>query len=171
MEQEEKMNETFFISDTHFGHKNILVYEKEHRHFSCIEEHDEELIKRWNNTVSKKDKVWHLGDFCFGRKNIEIAGRLNGDKRLIMGNHDVYPVTEYAKFFSKIYGVFGYKTFILSHVPLHPSSRWEINIHGHLHSNNVMLGDTDIKHDGYFNVSCEQINLTPINFDVIKEKY
>jgi calcineurin-like phosphoesterase family protein len=50
---------------------------------------NKELIKRWNNTVKKTDRVFHLGDFCLGLKeNIELARLLNGKKILIKGNHD-----------------------------------------------------------------------------------
>jgi calcineurin-like phosphoesterase family protein len=66
------------------------------RPFASIEEHDEELVKRWNGIVRKGDTVWHLGDFAFGRAKIDIAGRLNGTKKLVMGNHDHYPTEAYS---------------------------------------------------------------------------
>lgn len=162
------MIETYFTSDTHFSHKNILEYEKEHRPFSTIEEMNECLIERWNSVVRPKDNVYHLGDFCMGGKeNIEIAGRLNGLKRLILGNHDSYPMEEYLKYFHRIYGVKFWENCILTHVPVHPSNmmgekrRCVLNLHGHKHSK-VM---NDIK---YFNVAVERHNLTPVNADLIK---
>lgn len=116
--------------------------------------------KRWNATVTKSDTVWHLGDFSFGKKNLEIAGRLNGTKRLVLGNHDIYPVQDYLKYFSKIYGAVEFKGFILTHIPVQEEQfqRYRGNIHGHLHV------DT-IKDPRYINVSCEQINLTPIAYE------
>jgi calcineurin-like phosphoesterase family protein len=136
------MNEVFFIGDTHFGHKGILEFDetKPFRKFASIEEHDEELIKRWNSTVGRKDTVWHLGDFCFGAVNIAIAGRLNGNKRLVMGNHDIYHAADYLKYFSRVFGVIDYKHMILSHIPVHSEQlkRWPINIHGHLHTKNIV---------------------------------
>ena len=59
------MSEVFFIADTHFNHKRIVeIREKEPGgKFASIDEHDEELVRRWNATVGKKDTVWHLGDF------------------------------------------------------------------------------------------------------------
>ena len=76
------------VSDTHFNHANIIKYCS--RPFESIEQMNEELIKRWNNTVAKDDIVYHLGDFAFGSKEQlkEILGRLNGRVRLVMGNHD-----------------------------------------------------------------------------------
>lgn len=155
--------EIFFIGDTHFGHNNILKYEPIHRDFACIEDHDNELVNRWNFRVTERDTVYHLGDFCFGKHNIHIASHLRGIKKLILGNHDVYDVLEYKKYFHKIYGVLQYKEFLLSHMPTMPSDRFQVNIHGHLHSK-VLLTD---RPDKYINVSCEQINLTPISLDEI----
>jgi len=162
------MSEVFFIGDTHFGHKGILKFSgtKEYRKFDSIEEHDNELIRRWNNTVNKNDTVFHLGDFCFGKRNLYIAGKLNGDKKLILGNHDTYASIDYLKYFKKLYGAVEYKGMILSHIPVHESQfkRYHMNIHGHLHENNL----EDYR---YFNVSCEQINLTPIPYDEILNKW
>ena len=84
------MTETYFTSDTHFGHRNILEYEKEARPFETVEEMNEQLIANWNDTVRPKDIVFHLGDFAFGAINVPIADRLNGYKRLVMGNHDCH---------------------------------------------------------------------------------
>ena len=78
----------FIISDTHFGHENIIKYCN--RPFSSVEEMDEKMIKNWNETVSNNDVVLHLGDFGLGKKEYiaSIVKRLNGKKILIMGNHD-----------------------------------------------------------------------------------
>lgn len=79
----------WFTSDTHFGHANILKYDK--RPFSTIAEHDESLIERWNAHVRKGDVVYHLGDVAWHTKQADIdvlLSRLNGTKILILGNHD-----------------------------------------------------------------------------------
>ena len=51
---------------------------------------NEKLIENWNKTVSKGDTVYHLGDFCMGKKNdVEnILRRLNGHVNWCYGNHD-----------------------------------------------------------------------------------
>lgn len=175
------MSEVFFISDTHFSHKNIINFSKTKpfRPFATIEEHDEELIKRWNATVTSKDTVYHLGDFCFGARNIEIASRLNGNKKLVMGNHDMYSSEAYLKYFTKVYGACQYQNLILTHVPVHPCQlehRFIMNIHGHLHTDNIMIQNIYakgqmIKDWRYYNVSCEQVNLTPIPFDIILDTW
>jgi len=162
---------TFFIGDTHFCHKNIVTFTdnegKKLRPFDTIEEHDAEIIKRWNQVVQPQDKVFHLGDFCFGGwENVAIAGKLNGRKHLIMGNHDHYAGQEYLKYFEKISGSVEYKGGILTHIPIHPeqlSTRFRFNIHGHLHHHKL-------DELGYIGVSCEQVNYTPISFDLLKAR-
>jgi calcineurin-like phosphoesterase family protein len=48
------------------------------------------IIKTWNKTVRKKDKVYVLGDFSLNPKwSREVVPKLNGYKCLISGNHDV----------------------------------------------------------------------------------
>lgn len=79
---------TFFTSDTHFGHANIIRFCN--RPFKNVEEMDEALIENWNQVVSEDDTVFHLGDFAFGGSNVwkSIIPRLNGHINLIIGNHD-----------------------------------------------------------------------------------
>ena len=54
---------TFFTSDLHFGHENVIKFDE--RPFNSVEEMDEELIKRWNNKVGKGDIVYVLGDLIW----------------------------------------------------------------------------------------------------------
>ena len=80
----------FLTSDTHFGHKNILHLGKG-RPFNDILDHNETIIKNWNEVVKPTDMVYHLGDFAMGN-NLKLLrdwlSRLNGQKHLILGNHD-----------------------------------------------------------------------------------
>ncbi|HET9893679.1 MAG TPA: metallophosphoesterase family protein [Streptosporangiaceae bacterium] len=84
------MTQVWYTSDTHFRHAKVAAL----RGFSSVEEHDEAVIRRWNEVVEKGDVVWHLGDFAMGGKvdGVDglrrIAWRLNGTKHLITGNHD-----------------------------------------------------------------------------------
>lgn len=177
------MTETFFIGDTHFSHANILKFEDTapYRKFATIEEHDEELIKRWNSVVTPKDKVYHLGDFAWTEKAIEIGAMLHGDKVLILGNHDHFQTKKYLRYFRKVCGAVGIgHDFIMTHIPVHESQfhRWKCNVHGHLHSNNIGLRihnpETGYWEEGndprYINVSAEQINLTPISYEDLKKR-
>lgn len=78
----------FYIADLHFGHKNCLRFDS--RPFDTIEEHDEELIRRWNSAVTSEDEVWVVGDLSWisPPKTALLLDRLNGTKNLIVGNHD-----------------------------------------------------------------------------------
>lgn len=156
------MNRIFVISDTHFGHKKICEFEQEHRKFSSVEEHDEELVYRWNHTVKPKDTVWHLGDVLFGLDAFETLKRLNGNKKLVLGNHDHYPIAKYAEHFSTILGSVKMRECVFTHIPVHVCqfSRFKANVHGHLHSRK--LDD-----DRYINVSAEHTNLAPALLDKV----
>ncbi len=79
------MSNIYFVSDTHFSHRNILTYCA--RPFASIEEMNETLIQNWNDIVKPQDTIYHLGDFGIGDV-VPILRRLNGNKILIIGNHD-----------------------------------------------------------------------------------
>lgn len=78
----------FYISDTHFGHENIIKHCS--RPFNSVEEMNKALIANWNARVGHDDHVWHLGDFLYkdGGRATEILSQLNGHKHLVIGNHD-----------------------------------------------------------------------------------
>jgi len=78
------------LADTHFGHKNILLYEPGRMQKARIEgyeDFDRFLIDRLNSYISKEDKVLHLGDVAF-KDGYKLAKKLNGHITLIKGNHD-----------------------------------------------------------------------------------
>lgn len=154
------MNRIFVISDTHFGHKKVIEFEAVLRPFATIEEHDAELVRRWNSVVGSKDTVWHLGDVLFGEKSFEILGHLNGIKRLVMGNHDRYPTEKYLRYFTKVLGSAEIHGCLFTHIPIHPDQfrRYRLNVHGHLHSKKM-------DDPRYINVSAEHWDLTPTRLD------
>lgn len=175
------MEQTWFISDTHFGHEKILHPDgkgRRARPFKSVEEMDEHMVERWNSVVGKGDRVWHLGDFAFGRDALDIAGRLNGTKELILGNHDQYPNAAYLQYFRKLHGAvyLREKMFIMTHVPVHPGNLAGskcFNIHGHFHEKFVQRkinGKEWINDPRFINVSVEQINYTPINGEEILKR-
>jgi calcineurin-like phosphoesterase family protein len=176
---------TFLISDTHFGHKGITQFLRadgvtKERPWDNPEEMDEALVANWNAVVRPKDKVYHLGDVVINRRALATLGRLNGEKVLIKGNHDLFRLEEYTPYFKDIRGVGVLDKFVLTHVPIHPASlsRWNANIHGHLHSNVVMEDFHDAEawettswvDTRYFSVCVEQpyMNYTPIPFETVK---
>jgi len=169
------MPSVFLVSDTHFGHKGVCHFMQNDgvtklRPWDNAEDMDEEMVKRWNDTVRPNDKVYHLGDVVINRRALPIMSRLNGDKVLIRGNHDIFRDDEYRQYFRELRAYHVMNGMILSHIPIHSDSlgRFGTNIHGHTHSNRVMLGNQiDIR---YHCVCVEQTDFTPILFeDVIKK--
>ena len=184
------MAEVFLISDTHFGHKNILKFQVPcdycagsgnnypytcsngtgqvtMRPFSTVEEMDEFMVQEWNKVVRPQDKVYHIGDVAMHKSHIPTVGRCNGHKRLVRGNHDDWEMKYYLPFFDEIYGTRKLDTLLLSHIPLHPESiaGHMTNVHGHVHSN-----PTPYLTHKYLNVCVERINYRPITLSEAKER-
>jgi calcineurin-like phosphoesterase family protein len=109
------------------------------RPWDSADEMDEAMVKAWNERVKPTDKVYHLGDAVINRKALKTLGRLNGDKVLIRGNHDIFRDDEYRLYFRELRAYHVMNGMILSHIPLHSDSmgRFGVNIHGHLHANRV----------------------------------
>jgi calcineurin-like phosphoesterase family protein len=136
----------FLVSDTHFGHAGVCRFTLPEdptvklRPWTNPDEMDEAMVKAWNERVRPNDKVYHLGDVVINRKALPILERLNGDKVLIRGNHDIFPDADYSKYFRSLRGYHVMNGMILSHIPIHEESlgRFGVNIHGHLHASRVM---------------------------------
>jgi calcineurin-like phosphoesterase family protein len=156
------------IADTHFGHFNIIRYCD--RPFETSEEMDEVMISNWNSVVSPEDRVYHLGDFAFGRGSKEliepIARRLNGYIILLKGNHDRESIGWYKnRGFDEVHGdeFFKYperKKVIFSHRP-YPTSDC-INIYGHMHNLGVVTPGqrytcVSVELTDYFPVTVESV--------------
>lgn len=155
------------IADLHFGHTNVIKYSD--RPFTDADDMDDSLIKNWNNTVSKDDIVYVLGDFTLSRKKEyikSILDRLHGHKVLVMGNHDTLKPRAYIEL--------GFTTamrrpimidpgVLLMHEPpqediIVPSYKF---IFGHVH-NKPSFADN---YSNCFCVSAERINYTPVDLD------
>jgi len=139
------MPSVFLVSDTHFGHTGVCRFTRNDgvtklRPWDSAEEMDEAMVKAWNERVKPTDKVYHLGDVVINRKALKIMHRLNGDKVLIRGNHDIFRDDEYRMYFRELRAYHVMNGLILSHIPVHEASlgRFGCNIHGHLHANRVM---------------------------------
>ena len=160
----------FLVSDTHFGHLGVCKFLSQDgvtklRPWDSPDEMDEEMVRRWNETVGPNDKVYHLGDVVINRKALSILGRLNGDKVLIKGNHDIFKLSDYAPYFRDIRAYHVMNRMILSHIPVHDSQkgRFTANIHGHTH-------DRSLDDPWYHCVCVEQTDFRPVLFyDVVKK--
>lgn len=163
----------YFISDTHFGHSNIIKYCN--RPFSSIEEMDECLIDNWNSVVKDKDEIYHLGDFSLS-KNKEylksIVKRLKGKKHLVKGNHDYLKDGEYCslgfqsvQYYKEL--KWNKRKFCLMHFPLlswNKMHRGSYMVHGHCHGtiNHLNLGITRI------DVGVDNFNYTPVSIEEVE---
>lgn len=156
-----------FISDFHFGHKNMA----HHRKFQDEFYQDEFIIDQWNKIVrSPKDLTFILGDITMEKSSYYYQlDRLMGRKIVVLGNHDRHQdIREMLNYVENVAGMIEYKGFILTHCPIHESElldKYRGNIHGHIH-------DNIIPNKRYFNVSCEQVNYKPITIEelLIKNK-
>lgn len=173
------MGSTFVISDTHFGHSNMLTFLREDgqplRAFENANAMDEYMIERWNSVVSSGDRVYHLGDLTFSKHVLDaVMPRLNGKPVLIKGNHDMLKLKDYSRHFDDIrsYIVRPRSGLILSHYPIHTASLKEswMNVHGHTHDRIVRDHNDDADYR-YLNVSVEQpwMNYTPISIEELVE--
>ena len=178
------MPSVFLVSDTHFGHKGVCHFTRNDgvtklRPWDTPEEMDEAMVKAWNERVGPKDKVYHLGDVVINRRALPTMARLNGDKVLIRGNHDIFPDDEYRKYFRELRAYHVMNGMILSHIPIHEESlgRFGVNIHGHLHANRVMKAGpasgefvTKVVDTRYHCVCVEHTDFAPILFEDVQKR-
>jgi calcineurin-like phosphoesterase family protein len=143
------MSDIWVLSDTHFSHANILKFTDRHsgkpvRPFHSVQDMNEIMMENWNSVVKPVDKVYHLGDVFFGSKEDfkVLWPKLNGRKRLIVGNHDDVKFLSSGAFFEKVMLWRKFEHLLFTHVPVHPSTLQEsrfdkqmINVHGHIHQN------------------------------------
>lgn len=181
--------QSFFIADTHFGHKNIVkgisqwTDKSACRKFNHLHEHDDLLINNINNTVGQNDRLYILGDFSFGGKeNIPIYREriVCKDVVLIRGNHDLHMMKNSVvmhnnkyinvnSLFSNVYDLLDFKigktNIVLCHFPIlswHRQSKGSIHLYGHVHKELNF-------NDGAICVSAECNNFKPFSFDQIQK--
>lgn len=154
----------WIISDTHFGHANIIKYCN--RPFSSAQEMDETIIKNWNARIAVHDKVYHLGDFTLQKSANEYLDQLNGKILFIPGSHDYWlKKVDREKYHEKLeilplyksINVYGKKV-ILCHYPM---ASWEASYHGSLHFHGHSHGNSEtVPHR--FDVGVDVIGYSPV---------
>lgn len=168
----------FFTSDLHIGHDKDFIWGA--RGFSSIEEHDTQILLRWNATISPEDTVYILGDLCMGGNEKEwnrIYKNLNGNKIFIIGNHDTSNKIDKYTFdydmecqgFATIYRYSKKYKFYLSHYPTYTANYDDdkkhplINLHGHTHQREKFFNNNPYM----YNVAMDAHNCTPISIEQI----
>jgi len=147
----------WFISDMHFGHRNMLKWCRGEC-FRNLKEMHKRLISNWNYHVGRHDRVFCLGDFG----DFRYKRQLNGTITIAKGNHD-------RKQWNRQY-VLTYRDlkFLILHDPDSQVTNWfdgDWIIHGHTHVNSPFIDITKKR----VNVSVEVINYTPITMERIYE--
>ena len=172
---------TFFTSDNHFGHANVIKYAN--RPFNNVEEMNEVMIKNLNEKVGADDRLYFVGDFIFGNSKIanEILNRINcKNKFFVYGNHDkaMYDNTV-AKHFIKMTPYLEVKVplpsnpsveqgIILFHYPILEWNKGHFGawmLHGHCHGNleypdslkDKKIADIGVDCWNYYPVSMEEL--------------
>ncbi len=182
------MPSVFLYSDPHFGHQGVCRFMRNDgvtklRPWDTAEEMDEYLVKVYNERVKPNDKIYFLGDIVINRRALSTLSRLNGDKVLIRGNHDIFKDEDYTPYFRSLRGYHVMNGMILSHIPVHAESlgRFGVNVHGHLHANRVRkargvdarTGEvlySDAIDPRYHCVCVEQTDFAPILFEEVVKR-
>jgi calcineurin-like phosphoesterase family protein len=176
----------YFTSDEHFGHANIISLCN--RPFKDLDHMTDELIKRHNAKVDRRDKVYHLGDFSFKEQwNYSILPALNGRHFLVSGNHDkCHPCHKKAESARKRYLQYGFvevwdetamyvdgRYVILNHLPyagtqadprysqFRPKDEGDWLLHGHVHNGWSSSGRM-------INVGVDVRDFAPISLDEVQ---
>ena len=175
----------YFTSDLHIGHDKDFIWKK--RGFSSIEEHNKEILKRWNEVIKSEDTVYILGDLTIRRDNSEkwdsIFYHLNGKISVIQGNHDSnHGLSKYENDYRMNLLGLAFEwyydkehKFYLSHYPTivgdEHSKRFFWNLSGHTHSQNKFeFGQHYIYNVGVDAHNCYPISVEQIIKDINKYK-
>lgn len=155
----------WFTADSHFGHERII--ELAQRPFESVDEMDEVMIERWNKRVRPGDLVYHVGDFALSANDIYLP-RLNGQKRLVRGNHDHKNRAKLSHGWSTINGLLEIKVddqrIVLCHYGMrvwNQSHRGAIHLYGHSHDG--LPGDSQS-----LDVGVDCWDFRPVNLDEIR---
>ena len=163
---------TFFSSDYHLGHANIIKYDK--RPFKNVSEMNAAIIDNHNSVVSPKDEFYFIGDFAFSKNPDDIyrwMKQLNGIKYFIKGNHDhtltrkIY--SQYGTFLGDMAEIYVNGQLItLNHYSMrvwNKSHHGAWHLYGHSHHSlpedpNSLSFDVGINGWDYFPISFEQVS-------------
>lgn len=184
------MSNTWFWSDQHAGHANIISFMRadgvtrlrpeffrearmsDMADFRDVEAMNQTMIDNYNKTVKPGDKVYFGGDVAFKLEDFNgFMSRLTPCKRyLILGNHDKLDAGVYGAAFRRVLCWEMFDGFILSHVPVHPSQMGDrggrkVNVHGHLHSNVILREGSTQPDPRYINICVEHTNYGLVHID------
>lgn len=160
------INDIFIISDTHFLDPNKKIFK------NSIEDSNK-ARKIWNSVVSPDNLVIIIGDFIYtsgeGEKISEFIQSLNGNKFLIIGNHDNKTLSWYLNHgisfvSSQLILEYNKKKILFLHNPIEATkyckqNKFDFIIHGHLHGHKQFISKD--KRAKYINVCAKNLNFIP----------
>lgn len=156
----------YFMSDLHLGHKNIAKF----RELNSSEENDEMILDRLSGILTKRDKIYLVGDNAFTVAAFDKLMSVIPKGCVVdyvIGNHDFEKDLTANYVASKVHSLSGitkYKHYWISHAPIHSSElRGKLNIHGHTH--HKLMGD------GYINVCVEHTGFGVVQLENLPEFY
>lgn len=167
---------TFFSSDWHLGHANVIKYDK--RPFASVEEMNEKILSNCEKMLGKRDTLYFLGDFALTKYNemekwMKRLAATGAQLYFIRGNHDK---KETIKLYQQ-YGTYlgeqkkirvGEQEIVLNHYAMRV---WDKSHHGtwHLygHSHHTL---PDLENSLSFDVGCNGWDFKPIEFADIKAR-
>lgn len=173
------MNKIYLTSDLHFGHNKEFLYVP--RGFASIEEHDETIIKNWNEIIDNNDDIFVLGDLMLNDNELglERLRCLNGNLHIIRGNHDTdIRMSLYKEAGFHVIGcadIFHYRRyhFYLSHFPTLTANlekeslhQCTLNLYGHTHQKTNFYEDRPYM----YHVGLDSHNCYPVLLDDIIEE-
>lgn len=160
------MRKIFFTSDLHINHYNLIV--KVRSQFKNCEEHSNTIIKNWNSVVSNEDLVYIIGDVVWDR-DFSILNELNGEKKVVKGNHDNKQDLQRAKSQKYIcnwsyYEGFTYenKYIFMCHFPM---LSWNRSRHGSFMAYGHCHGNQKFSWGKSMDVGVDCNNFTPVYID------
>jgi calcineurin-like phosphoesterase family protein len=160
----------WLISDTHFGHDNIVKYQQRPKN------HEITMLDNWLLRVKVDDFILHMGDVAMGGPSrqkgwLRVLNAMPGRKFLLLGNHDNHYNAE--SWYQTIGGFTVIPEFVnagvaFTHIPISKGDDrdfepWGINIHGHTHGNDHHEKDGEMyENKEYINVCVEKTSLGPV---------
>lgn len=175
---------TFFFTDPHFHHRNILTFRDQQGklirpEFTTVEEMNRQIVDQWNSAITPDDRVYLLGDVAMSTSAwaFEIVGELNGRKILIKGNHDNAKLAIYSRYFADIRSeiqmkmpegdrvLFTHRPITLPDLGVSEEEAYALvfNVHGHTHQRSL----SDCR---YINICPEIIGYTPIEWGTLQKE-
>ena len=159
---------TWIISDTHFGHTNIIKYCKRPFNHNM-------MMRAWEDMIRPDEYVLHLGDVSIWHSKhaywASVTRALPGKKFLILGNHDGQWNDKQWRSIAgfTVTPPFIHDRILFTHEPAAPSGQWDTNIHGHTHNHSPFRRYEKLQAT-YYNVSIEGMDYKPVRLGEILDE-